>query len=399
MLGRLAFGVLDLREICRFPNEPCARTARCSGTSCGCGSRSRRSLDTVDGAPIDSVGVDTWGCDYALLGEHGELLGNPYHYRDARTDGVMEAVFAARVAPTRIYDDHRHPVPALQHALSARTPRAASTPRLHRRRDSVRHHPRPAELLADRRAARRIHQRDDDADRRCADAELGAWTCCASSTCRRGCCRRSSSRARCSAALKSDVSPALAGTPVVAPACHDTGSAVASVPAGGGRAFLSSGTWSLLGTEVARAGHHRARARAELHQRRRRLRARRGCSRTSAACGCCRRAAATGRRAGSDFEYAELLAARGRRPAGVPIALRSRRPGVPPPARHGRGDRRLLPADRRSRSRTAPAAFTRAILESLAFKYRVVLDALEELTGARDRPRCRSSAAARATGC
>ncbi len=42
----------------------------------------------------------------------------------------------------------------------------------------------------------------------------------------------------------------LEGTPVVAPACHDTGSAVASVPAFGGRAFLSSGTWSLLGTEI-----------------------------------------------------------------------------------------------------------------------------------------------------
>src|SRR6185295_4010797 len=43
----------------------------------------------------------------------------------------------------------------------------------------------------------------------------------------------------------------LAGTPVVAPACHDTGSAVASVPAAGTRAFLSSGTWSLLGVEVS----------------------------------------------------------------------------------------------------------------------------------------------------
>ncbi len=46
------------------------------------------------------------------------------------------------------------------------------------------------------------------------------------------------------------MSAALAGTPVVAPACHDTGSAVASVNVGGTRAFLSSGTWSLLGIEV-----------------------------------------------------------------------------------------------------------------------------------------------------
>ena len=41
---------------------------------------------------LESIGVDTWGCDYALLGEHGDLLENPYHYRDARTDGVMEEV-------------------------------------------------------------------------------------------------------------------------------------------------------------------------------------------------------------------------------------------------------------------------------------------------------------------
>ena len=40
---------------------------------------------------------------------------------------------------------------------------------------------------------------------------------------------------------------------MIAPACHDTGSAVAAVEAGGKTAFLSSGTWSLLGTEVASA--------------------------------------------------------------------------------------------------------------------------------------------------
>src|SRR5207245_2961688 len=43
---------------------------------------------------------------------------------------------------------------------------------------------------------------------------------------------------------------ALSGTPVIAPATHDTGSAVAAISAGDGTAFLSSGTWSLLGTEL-----------------------------------------------------------------------------------------------------------------------------------------------------
>jgi len=42
---------------------------------------------------IDSIGIDTWGVDYGLLDERGNLLGNPYHYRDTRTDGIMEEVF------------------------------------------------------------------------------------------------------------------------------------------------------------------------------------------------------------------------------------------------------------------------------------------------------------------
>src|SRR5690348_9526666 len=44
------------------------------------------------GAPA-SIGIDTWGVDYALLGADGALLGNPYHHRDPRTGGVMERAF------------------------------------------------------------------------------------------------------------------------------------------------------------------------------------------------------------------------------------------------------------------------------------------------------------------
>ena len=176
------------------------------------------------------------------------------------------------------------------------------------------------------------------------------------------------------------MSAALAGTPVVAPACHDTGSAVASVFAGGTSAFLSSGTWSLLGTELRRAGDHGEGARPELHQRRRRL-----------------------RHDPRAQEHRRAVAA-----AGLPALVgrgRARSPGTKPcspaPLTNRHAFRSLFDPDHpgffqppdmvdaiadycRQTGQpvpASPAAFARAILESLAFKYRVVLDSLEELTG------------------
>ena len=42
---------------------------------------------------IASIGIDTWGVDFGLLSKDGELLGNPVHYRDSRTDGMIELAY------------------------------------------------------------------------------------------------------------------------------------------------------------------------------------------------------------------------------------------------------------------------------------------------------------------
>src|SRR5262249_56971375 len=51
---------------------------------------------------VDSLGVDTWGVDFALLGRGGTLLGNPRHYRDPHTEGVMDLAFRT-VPPADLY--------------------------------------------------------------------------------------------------------------------------------------------------------------------------------------------------------------------------------------------------------------------------------------------------------
>src|SRR6188474_1510986 len=101
VLGRLEHGALSIRELSRFRNEP----IRVDGSLRWDVDSLWRGVTTGLAAatePLASVAVDTWGCDYALLGRDGSLVEPPYHYRDRRTDGVMARVFA-RVSRDRIY--------------------------------------------------------------------------------------------------------------------------------------------------------------------------------------------------------------------------------------------------------------------------------------------------------
>jgi len=102
MLGRLRAGLLDVSEIHRFVNEPVRQNGSLQWDVLRIWLEMKLGMERAAGTPIDSVGVDAWGCDYALIGEQGVLLQNPYHYRDKRTDGIMEAVFE-RVAADEIY--------------------------------------------------------------------------------------------------------------------------------------------------------------------------------------------------------------------------------------------------------------------------------------------------------
>ena len=84
-----------LREVHRFPNRP----VRIGGTLhwdvlalwAGVQDGLRIAAAACDG-PLAGIGVDSWAIDYGLLDDDGALIGNPVHYRDARTDGVAASI-------------------------------------------------------------------------------------------------------------------------------------------------------------------------------------------------------------------------------------------------------------------------------------------------------------------
>jgi rhamnulokinase len=92
MLGRVGDDELELAEVNRFANRPVRVhgtlywdiLALYAGVLDGLRAAGRQA------GRLDGIGVDTWAVDYGLLDESGALLGNPVHYRDARTDGVLD---------------------------------------------------------------------------------------------------------------------------------------------------------------------------------------------------------------------------------------------------------------------------------------------------------------------
>jgi rhamnulokinase len=181
--------------------------------------------------------------------------------------------------------------------------------------------------------------------------------------------------------LRGDVSSALTGTPIIAPACHDTASAVASVYAGGNIAFISSGTWSLLGTELpapimtTAARDLNFTNEGGIGGTIRFLKNITGLWVLHA----CRQSWAA---SGEDLHHDALIASA----ADPALAFRS----LIDPDHHMFLNPEHMPDRIREYCHqtgqpepSTPASHVRTILESLAFKYRAVLESLERLTGTR----------------
>ena len=258
MLARVGSDGVTLDEVHRFGNEPVTLWENGSAAlhwdvvrifaEVVTGLRAARER-LGDGERVDSIGIDSWAVDYGLLDERGALLGTPYCYRDARTARGVEAVHA--VAPhSDLYV--RNGLQFLPfntlYQLAAEPPQRLAAARAMLLVPDLLAYWLTGEARAEATNASTtglLDVRTGEWDVALA-ARLGLPSAVLPPLVRPG---------ETVGALLPHVAEATglpASTPVVAVGSHDTASAVVAVPAAGDDfAYVSSGTWSLVGVELA----------------------------------------------------------------------------------------------------------------------------------------------------
>ena len=252
ILGCLGEGKMELKELTRFPNHIIETGGHCYWDIYALYNEIIRGLKVVakDNLPIRSIGIDTWGVDFVFVGKDGELLRNPYCYRDPHTTGAPEEYFT-HIPRERVYD-----ITGIQ-IMNFNSLFQLST--LHRNHCSA------------LEAADKILFMPDALSYMLTGKMVTEYTIASTSQMLNPRTKRFEKELLDVADIKEEqfgrfVFPGepigvlteevqkitgLGAIPVIAVAGHDTGSAVAAVPAQNERfAYLSSGTWSLMGIEV-----------------------------------------------------------------------------------------------------------------------------------------------------
>ncbi len=200
---------------------------------------------------LDSLGVDTWGVDFALLARDGTLLGNPRHYRDPHTEGVMETTLA-RIPRMDIYRQTGLQFMRFNTLFQLLALQRDHSPLLDAAETMLLipdlFHYFFTGLKVNELTNASTTQMLDPVSRKWAYGlveQLGLPTKVLGSLIQPGTVL---GPLRVGVASETGLNPA----PVIAPATHDTAAAIAAVPASGESwAYISSGTWSLMGVELA----------------------------------------------------------------------------------------------------------------------------------------------------
>jgi rhamnulokinase len=253
ILGTLEGGRLSLREVHRFPNGPVDRGGRLQWDAPALFNEIRTGLAhgaAVAGSPPECVAVDTWGVDFGLVDASGRLVSLPFAYRDLRNVEAMES-FLARVPRERVYDFtgiQFLPFNSLfqLHALTRHDPGL-----LEQASDLL----FMPDLFTFFLTGARLNEATIASTSQLIDPRTGTWSpdLIAALGIKPSLLHEPVKAGTIAGRLLPRIAAA-AGTSeilVAAVASHDTASAVAAVPARGEDwAYISSGTWSLMGVEL-----------------------------------------------------------------------------------------------------------------------------------------------------
>ncbi len=230
---------LHLQELHRFPNTTVTLNGTLHWNFLRLWDDIQTGIEKGQSLKPASIGVDTWGVDFGLLDSQGHLIGNPVHYRDGRTVNMMETAFnklpkADIFAQTGI---QFMPINTLYQLLSLVE---SQSPQLEIA-DTFLTAP---DLLNYWLTGAKVCEFSNATTTQLFNPTTGTWA------------TDLMDKLSIPSHIFPDIVPpgtklgSYDGIPVIAPACHDTGSAVAAVPTSTANfAYISSGTWSLVGLE------------------------------------------------------------------------------------------------------------------------------------------------------
>lgn len=329
---------------------------------------------------VAGIGVDTWGVDFALLGRDDELLGNPLHYRDVRTAGIMPRVFEC-VPRAQVFEQTGIQCLEINSLYQLYAMRLQNAPALEYAQTFL----MMPDLYNFWLTGNKVCEFTDATTTQVYDPRARRWAfpllkaldiptamfppIVAPGT--------------VLGALHKNIAEELGieNVTVIAPATHDTGSAVAGAPLPDeNTAWISSGTWSIVGAEVSEPVIHEQSREYNFTNEGGVGGGYRFCKNVMGLWILqeCRREWSKG---GADISYAELVAEAERAPAFRSLIDPDDelffRPGNMPARITEFCARTQQPAPE------TRGAFVRCALESLALKYRLQLDRLEKMLGKR----------------
>jgi rhamnulokinase len=392
MLGELSASGIALTEVHRFPNlqiklphgvDGEAETMHWDILRLWHEIKTGLAKIASDNHHVEGVAVDVWGVDFAFLDETAQLVGNPVCYRDPRTDGMVDAVFA-RLPKETIYAATGIQTMALNTLFQLAALSYKKSPQLAR----AKHILFLPDLFSYWLSGKMGTEYTIASTSQMLDARSRAWSSEVLGAIGIDAglfppLQMPGERKSIRGTLLASANETLAtqGVKVIAAGSHDTASAVAAVPADQTRGdwlYLSSGTWSLLGAEVdepvltAKAAEYNVTNEGGIGGKIRLLKNIAGLFLLQE----CRGEWA---RQGNEYDYATLTGlAEQAAPKMAVLDMND-------PAFSTTGDmpNKILAHCRRTNQKcpATPGEFARVILESLAHSYAIVARMLEELTG------------------